>query len=303
MNAKTMLLWVLLSLGAWAQSHLSLASLLASLRMRYPGAEVTGRFSDWRTLSRYRRQAGLHYGYDIALPPGSEVPAAWPGRVVAVTPWYGPQYGITVDCGGVEATYGHLIPLVKVGDSVLPGRAVGRTVIDHVDVKMRDGAGNYIDYGQGFSAGGGAESYKLAWKQEQSALIEVDRLAQAVRALEIQAGAPVPEGNWEELYAEGAVSRCQFEQVRRTSRNLTRRLSQARRRLTAARHALVQATRRREHLSAFVPESEQKISPLPRFTVPAAGPRPSFEVSQWLEEGVITREEAARLSRSLEEAK
>lgn len=302
MKARVMLLWLLLSLGAWAQSRLSLAGLLTTLQMRYPTAVVTGRFNDWRILSRYRRQAGLHYGYDIALPPGSEVPAAWPGRVVAVTPWYGPQYGITVDCGGVEATYGHLIPLVKVGDTIRPGQVVGRTVIDHVDVKMRDGDGNYIDYGQGFTASGGfsPQSYELALKQEQSALHEVERLSQAVRELEARRGAPVPAGNWEELYVEGAVSRQQFEQARELqlkAQSLPQRLNQARGRLREGRQALQQATRLRQQLTAFVPESERKTPTLAKVTAPACAPGMTAEVSQWLEEGVITREEAASLQR------
>jgi hypothetical protein len=114
---------------------------------------VVSGFNDWRTVSVYRRHAGLHLGYDIVLPYGSRVPAAWPGKVVAITPWGGSQYGITVLAdSGYEATYGHLSPLVRVGQRVAAGDFVGLTIIDHVDVKMRDSAGAYVDFGSLASA-------------------------------------------------------------------------------------------------------------------------------------------------------
>src|SRR5262249_16960524 len=106
------------------------------MRGKYPGAQVISGFNDWRTVSRYRSQAGLQLGYDVALPYGSNVPAVWGGRVVAIVPWYGPQYGISVESpDGVRTTYGHLVPLVTTGQVLQPGQSVGRTVIDHVDVK------------------------------------------------------------------------------------------------------------------------------------------------------------------------
>ncbi|MBM3463012.1 MAG: hypothetical protein FJX76_12995 [Armatimonadetes bacterium] len=120
-----------------------------------PGGIVTGRFHDWRTPSVYRLVGGLHNGYDIAFPPGTAIVAGWPGRVVAVTPWYGAEYGITVASeGGYQTTYGHLVPTVSVGDSVRPGDVVGRVVNDHVDIKMRSDFG-YVDFGNSVPGSGG----------------------------------------------------------------------------------------------------------------------------------------------------
>lgn len=301
MKAMTMLLCLLLlNPAAWAQPRFQLAGLLSTLKKRYRTAQVTGRFNDWRSLSQYRRHAGLHYGYDIALPLGSDVPAAWPGRVVAVTPWHGPQYGITVEWGGVEVTYGHLIPFVNVGDTIVPDQIVGRTVIDHVDVKMRNAAGKYIDYGQGFTAEGGlsTEGYELALKQEQTALNEVDRLAQILHELEGQAATPAPVGNWQELYSEGAVSKCQFEEARQlqlAAQSLPRRLRQARQRLAEWQLTLQRATQLRKQLSTLVPETRRKIPAVVKVPVTTPDTTVSAEVIQWLEEGIITREEASRL--------
>ena len=82
-----LLLWAGLLSPSWA-GELNLGQLMDTMRNRYPQAEITGRFNDWRTVSRYRGHAGLHYGYDIALPYDSDVPAAWSGEVVAIVPWF-----------------------------------------------------------------------------------------------------------------------------------------------------------------------------------------------------------------------
>jgi hypothetical protein len=131
---------------------------LDRLRALYPEAEVTGRFYDWRSLSIYRSHAGLHLGYDIALNAGRRVPAGWPGRVVDIIPWTDTEYGVCVEvAGGYRVTYGHLYPIVHIGDSVMAGQYVGSVAHDHVDIKVKDGSGGYLDWGgtYGVLAGGG----------------------------------------------------------------------------------------------------------------------------------------------------
>lgn len=174
------LLVMALSLGAWAQdppSHrapavvkalgsrykLPTPSARSSLRIssvrdvgdfvllqqrHFPGAVLTSGFYDWRTTSKYRSQAGLHLGYDIAMPYGCPFSAGWSGTVVAITPWYGEETGITVvSPDGTSVTYGHVRAQVNIGQQVMPGDVLGTIASDHVDVKMRDGQGNYVDFG------------------------------------------------------------------------------------------------------------------------------------------------------------
>ena len=130
-------------------SNYSLEALLMTQKSSWPQAWVTSTFYDWRTISKYRSKAGLHLGYDIAMPHGASVLAAWPGRVVQITPWYGPEYGVTVvGDDGVATTYGHIAPLVRVGDRVSVGKTLGTIASDHVDVKMQDASGRYIPFGE-----------------------------------------------------------------------------------------------------------------------------------------------------------
>lgn len=127
-----------------------LGHLLALQRRHWAPAFISGTFYEWRTLSQYRRQAGLHLGYDIALPYGSAVSAGWPGTVVAVVPWTDTEWGVTVrGSDGTEVTYGHISPSVSVGTTVASGDVVGRIASDHVDVKMRDRLGRYVPFGEG----------------------------------------------------------------------------------------------------------------------------------------------------------
>ena len=71
----------------------------------------------------------------------------WPGRVVAITPWYGAEYGVTVRLSnGLEAKFGHISPSVRVGQAISRGQPLGSVVVDHVDVKMTD-ANGYVDFG------------------------------------------------------------------------------------------------------------------------------------------------------------
>jgi hypothetical protein len=127
-----------------------LGHLLALQRRHWGAAWISGTFYDWRTVSKYRRNAGLHLGYDIALPFGTPVSAGWDGTVVAVVPWTSSEWGVTVrGADGTEVTYGHITPGVVHGQRVSTGDTVGRIASDHVDVKMRDSRGNYIPFGEG----------------------------------------------------------------------------------------------------------------------------------------------------------
>jgi Peptidase family M23 len=131
----------------WADASAQLDRLLQFQKVGDPGAFVSSGFHDWRTVSKYRRSPGLHFGYDIAMLARSPVRAAWPGEVVAITPWYGSEYGVTVRDGqGYEATYGHISPSVVLGQEVRVGDILGRVVVDHVDVKMRNSLGIFVDF-------------------------------------------------------------------------------------------------------------------------------------------------------------
>ncbi|NDD27995.1 MAG: M23 family metallopeptidase [Proteobacteria bacterium] len=125
-----------------------LAVYVARVKGLYSEAEVTGRFYDWRAVSQYRSSAGLHLGYDIALNAGRQVPAGWPGRVVGIIPWTDSEFGVCVEvAGGYRVTYGHLYPQVHEGDSIAAGQFVGTVAHDHVDIKVKNSAGGYIDWG------------------------------------------------------------------------------------------------------------------------------------------------------------
>lgn len=149
---KTWWIWFALGLCAWAQSY-DLGTVLAWQRRSYVAAIVTDGFYSPRSVSRYRSRPGLHLGYDIAMPYGTPVLAAWAGTVSAIVPWYGAEYGVSVrHPDGTTATYGHISPRVQVGDAIQPGTVVGIVVSDHVDVKMRDSRGLPYDFGSGVLA-------------------------------------------------------------------------------------------------------------------------------------------------------
>lgn len=140
--------WLFATSSGWASSDLD--ELLNSQRKGDPGAFISSGFYDWRSVSKYRRHPGLHYGYDIAMLSGTPVRATWPGVVVAVTPWFGDEFGITVrGSEGLEVTYGHVLPLVTPGERVEAGRILGRVAVDHVDVKVRDTEGRFLDIARG----------------------------------------------------------------------------------------------------------------------------------------------------------
>jgi hypothetical protein len=130
-----------------------LGHLVALQRQHWSQAWVTSTFYDYRSVSVYRRNPGLHLGYDIALPYGCAVSAGWDGVVTDIIPWTDTQYGVTItDSSGVSVTYGHVSPLVSIGQQVRAGSVIARIASDHVDVKMRDGAGQYVPFGEGSAA-------------------------------------------------------------------------------------------------------------------------------------------------------
>lgn len=136
--------------GGFSPTGLRLSELVRMERQSFSGAVVTSGFYDLRGLSRYRSRPGLHLGYDVAMPRGAVVLAAWPGRVTAITPWTNTEYGVTIQHpDGSQVTYGHVAPKVKVGQAVTAGQALATIEIDHVDVKMRDASGAPFDFGDG----------------------------------------------------------------------------------------------------------------------------------------------------------
>lgn len=131
-----------------AQAASLLDQLLLMQRTTYPSACITSGFWDPRGVSRYRSQPGIHLGYDIAMPYGTPVRAAWPGTVTAIVPWAQSEWGVTVvHSDGTSATYGHVQPYrVWVGQSVQSGQVIAQIASDHLDVKMRTAQGVHFDY-------------------------------------------------------------------------------------------------------------------------------------------------------------
>lgn len=186
---KKLLLWVWLAGVTGAETRLE--QLLREQRQHYAGAVVTSGFYDARGISRYRSQPGLHSGYDIALPAGTRVRAAWPGTVRAIVPWAVGEWGVeVVHSDGTAATYGHIAPLVEVGRRVSAGESVGTVARDHVDVKMRDAQGVLFDYADA-----------LAWRDQG----RPGALGPSVEALDWQrrwralARLPLPRHNAQQL--------------------------------------------------------------------------------------------------------
>ena len=131
-------------------------------RALYPEVCVTGRFHDWRTVSIYRSHAGLHYGFDIAMDAGREVPAGWPGVVVDIVPWTATEFGVTEElAGGYRVTYGHLHPLVSVGQALQPGTFVGVVAHDHVDIKVRTATGAFFNWGRSYGVLGNGGAWAI----------------------------------------------------------------------------------------------------------------------------------------------
>ena len=212
-----------------------LAGLVALQRSVFPEASITSGFYDWRGLSRYRSNPGLHLGYDLAMPAGSPVRVGWPGTVVSVAPWTDGEWGLTVlSPSGVEVTYGHLVPRASVGEVLAAGDVVGTIALDHVDVKMRDRSGNYVDFGGGAApstpfdrlpmtsqqtrmvawlvARNALETseFELAGRKREKALGSIERRRLEARVAELKAQVPLMARYVE----EGLVARVEAEQVR-----------------------------------------------------------------------------------------
>ncbi|MBI2265666.1 MAG: peptidoglycan DD-metalloendopeptidase family protein [Armatimonadetes bacterium] len=205
-----------------------LARYLSIVKSVYPAAAVTGRFYDWRTISKYRERAGFHFGYDIAMPTGTAVPAGWSGTVTAVNVWYGAEHGITVrSTSGSEVTYGHLIPLVRTGDSVAAGEALGTVAIDHVDIKMRDPLGNYVDFGTGLDAlPEKVGTFRSLWLSSEARLLQVEESisGQKARAEELRRTLPLLLSQYE----EGIIPRNRVGETRSELESLDRSSALAR---------------------------------------------------------------------------
>ena len=231
-----------------------LADLLTVQRARYPDAVVTSGFYDWRTVSQYRSRAGLHLGYDIAMPAGSPAVTGWGGTVVSVAQWTGAEHGVTIlHPSGYETTYGHLRPSVEVGQQVRMGEVVGYVARDHVDVKMRGPDGLYFDFGNGTPGIAGplpaiptwltkeellrqyltaqytVADYKdqadLALSAQRRAQSELDRERKAVKA----ARTDVPQ--LEKYYVDGLIARVDLEAARKRVGQGGTRVSQMQRRV------------------------------------------------------------------------
>lgn len=230
----------------------TLEQLVELQRIAFPEAWVSSTFYEPRSVSVYRRHAGLHLGYDIAMPAGAAVRAGWPGRVVSIAPWYTNQWGVTVaSSNGTEVTYGHIVPSVRVGDVVDAGGVVGTVSLDHVDVKMRDAHGNYIPFGEtGNHAPAGAqfipnipansrESLMVGWLVAQNAVdtleIELEMRRREQKAANISrerleeryATLHRQEVQMDKFLADGLVARVEVEKVRRDLENVRTNLLKA----------------------------------------------------------------------------
>ncbi len=222
-----------------------LGELVAFQQRYFPSAFVSSTFYDWRTVSVYRRNAGLHLGYDIAMPFGTPCAAGWAGTVISIAHWYGPQYGVTVQMPtGWTVTYGHLSPSVSVGQQILPGDVLGTIALDHVDVKMRDAVGNYIPFGEGATipnspfaglASNSTESFLVTWLVAKATLQESDselamrkweRVRLKADAKSLKNRVPELEKTVKQMqdYAErGLVARKEVEQARQELANAKKR--------------------------------------------------------------------------------
>jgi hypothetical protein len=265
-----------------------LDTFLALERLVCPSATVSATFYEWRTTSKYRSVAGLHLGYDIALPGGTPAVAGWPGQVVRIVQWYGPEYGITVlSPSGYETTYGHLSPRVKVGDVLNAGDPVGMVVNDHVDVKMRGPDGVYFDFGHSTPPAvgvfpmpapirptreGAMEAYQAAWyslemDKEELKRAQADQVATAselgdLRARVRKARATLPK--MKQFLAEGLVARIEVEKAAADAKTGVARVVELERRV---RSAQADVAARKERVRGTQVRLEAALSVLRSFGV------------------------------------
>jgi murein DD-endopeptidase MepM/ murein hydrolase activator NlpD len=105
----------------------------------------------------YREQACLacstnHQGIDFVMPRGSTIRAVFYGQVLRVDQYQG-SFGTAVtiihpELGGIQTVYAHMIqgsPIVKVGDSVVPGQKIGRVGNTGVTTAYHLHFGIYVD--------------------------------------------------------------------------------------------------------------------------------------------------------------
>lgn len=246
----------------------SLGELLATQRREHREALVTGGFWDPRGVSRYRSKPGTHYGYDIAMPAGTRVRAAWAGHVVRITPWSEGEHGVTVGFPeGGEVTYGHVVPLVQAGQCVEAGDAVGTVAMDHVDVKMRDPAGNFVDFGrEGAVARDPANEWLAARARHERAGECLARLEAEVRLLEstavlgddTRACVARQHGRDVQLLAAGLISRRQAQARARDHEARVARAQRARAHLGTARNELAAAGSERAESHACLVEAQDR---------------------------------------------
>ncbi|MGM9998574.1 MAG: peptidoglycan DD-metalloendopeptidase family protein [Candidatus Bruticola sp.] len=218
---------------------MSLTDLVNLQRQSCSWACVTSTFYDYRSVSIYRRRAGLHLGYDIAMQAGSAARAGWPGTVISIAPWSDSEWGVTVaSSNGVEVTYGHIVPSVRLGQIVNTGDPVGTIAINHVDIKMRGADGAYIPFGekdkQSVMASAlqvqpvtSREQLMVAWlsaynneetvKEEAEARSREDKLNKIERQKleERYTEKRVALRNMEDYFQQGLVSRREVEQTRK----------------------------------------------------------------------------------------
>ncbi len=206
---KKLLLLLAVFLEAGAETRLD--QLLHWQRQTYTAAVITSGYYEARGLSRYRSQPGLHAGYDIALPAGSGARAAWPGQVRSLIPWAEGEWGVEVLHGdGSTATYGHIVPIVTVGQSVEVGQVVGLVARDHLDVKMRDPQGLLFDYGVGASApqiptfspprpDPQTEAFQALLRKMPEQEKQDAKRWQALQQAGLRVGGPPPASAWVEL--------------------------------------------------------------------------------------------------------
>lgn len=226
----------------------SLTDLVNLQRQSCSWACVTSTFYDYRSVSMYRRRAGLHLGYDIAMQAGTAARAGWPGTVVSIAPWADGEWGVTVaSSNGLEVTYGHIVPVARLGQNINVGDTVGTIAVNHVDVKMRGADGAYIPFGekdkQAVMAGAlqvqpitSREQLMVAWlsahnneetvKEEAEARAREDKLNKIERQKleERYTEKRLALRNMERYFEDGLVSRREVEQTRRNLENTRRDL-------------------------------------------------------------------------------
>ncbi len=247
--------------GSFSPTGVRLSELVRMERQSYPQAVVTSGFYDLRGLSRYRSRPGLHLGYDVAMPRGATVLAAWPGRVVAIVPWTNTEYGVSIQLpDGSQVTYGHVSPKVKVGQEIHAGQALATIEIDHVDVKMRDASGAPFDFGDG-PAPAAAGPEKVLSKNELLARWVVYRGEWQTTLDELKtAGRSMVDPAWQRAHLKTKIT-----QLEKKSKQMPEFLAQglvAQKDLTNIQHELTAARREARLLASRAGEAPARVRSL-----------------------------------------